>query len=56
MRKKVDLRPVLIVFLVAILALGLGSVLALPIAYVFGAFFLILVVAFVVLARSMLRR
>lgn len=56
MRRTVDLRPVLVVFLIALLTLGLGSVLSLPIAYVFGAFFLILIIAFLVLARSMTRR
>jgi uncharacterized membrane protein AbrB (regulator of aidB expression) len=56
MRKRVDLRPVLVVFLVAFLALGLGAVLALPIPYVLGAFLLVLVIAFVVLVRSTIRR
>jgi hypothetical protein len=54
--KKVDLRPVLIVFLIALFVLGFGSVLSLPLVYVFGAFFVILIIAFVVLARSMIRR
>jgi len=54
--KKVDLRPVLMVFLIALLVLGFGSVLSLPLVYVFGMFFVILIIAFVVLARSMIRR
>ena len=54
--KKVDLRPVLVVFLIALFVLGLGSLLSLPVPYVFGAFFVVLVIAFVVLARSVVRR
>jgi len=54
LNKKVDLKPVLVIFLIAIFVLGLGPA-VMPIAYVFGAFVVILIVAFVVLARSMMR-
>jgi len=54
LNKKVDLKPVLVIFLIAIFVLGLGPA-VMPITYVFGAFVVILIVAFVVLARSMMR-
>ena len=53
-KRKVDLKPVLVIFLLAIFVLGLGPA-VMPIVYVFGVFFVILVIAFVVLARSMMR-
>jgi len=48
--------PVLIVFLVALLTLGLGAAASLPIEYVLGAFVVVLAVAFVLLARSLITR
>jgi len=54
LNKKVDLKPVLVIFLIAIFVLGLGPA-VMPIVYVVGVFVVILVIAFVVLARSILR-
>jgi hypothetical protein len=56
MRRRVDIMPVLIIFVIAIFVLGLGAVSSLPIVVVLGVFLVILIAAFVVLARSMIRR
>ncbi|HUI86835.1 MAG TPA: hypothetical protein VLY21_06745 [Nitrososphaerales archaeon] len=55
-KRNVDVVPVLIVFLVALLTLGLGAAASLPIEYVLGAFVVVLAVAFVLLARSLITR
>lgn len=56
-RKTVDLRPVLMVFVVSFLVLGFGfAIPGLPKLYVVGAFLAVLVIAFAVLARSIATR
>ena len=54
-KKRVDIMPVLVIFLIACLVLGLGAA-VLSIVAGLVLFLVILIVAFVVLARSMMRR
>jgi len=55
MRKRVDIMPVIVIFLIAIFVLGFGAA-VFPIAAALVLFLIVLIAAFVVLARSMMRR
>jgi predicted membrane protein len=55
MRKRVNIMPVIVIFLIAIFVLGFGAT-VLPIAWALVFFLVILIAACVVLARSMMRR
>jgi len=55
-KRTVDVGPVIIVFLIAILVLGLGALSSMPIEFVLGAFLVVVAVALGLLVRSMIRR
>jgi hypothetical protein len=55
-KKRVDIMPVIVIFVIAIFVLGGGAAAGLPVALDLVVFLVILIAAFVVLARSMMRR